>query len=101
MKIRTESFTSPTGKGFGLEFVVSAIKFYSICLDTLRKVSDGLVVGLLDGRPLDLQQLELCIIFLDGSGFLNELGNSADTELLIYGEEGFGYVVHDLEESVT
>ena len=97
LKIRTKSFTPPTGKGSVLDFVVSAIKLCSICLDTCRKVSDGLVVGALDGHLLDIQQLNRYIVFLSGSGFLNRLENAVSTWILIYGEEGFGAGVHDLE----
>ena len=92
---------SPTGEGFGLEFVVSATKLCSICLDTFRKGSDGIGGGAIDGHPLDVQKLDLCIIFLSESGVLNGLENSVSTELLIYGEENFGADVHNLEEYVT
>ena len=101
LKIRTKSFTPPTGEGFGLYSVVSAIKFCSICLYTCRKGSDGIVVGVIYGHPLDVQQLDLCIIFLSGSGVLNGLENAASTDMLLYGEEGFGAGVHELEEYVT
>ena len=91
----------PTGKGFGLDFVVSAIKLCSIRLYTCHKGSDRLCGGALDGHQLDVQQLNLCIIFLSGSGVLNGLENVVSTEMILYNEELFGAVVHDLEESVT
>ena len=91
----------PMGEGFGLDFIVSAIKLCSICLETFHKGSDGLVVVELDGHTLDVQQLELSITFLGGSGVLNLLKNVVDTNILLHGEEGFGAGVHGLEESVT
>ena len=89
------------GEGFGLDFLVSAIKFFSIRLDTCQKGSYGLGGGALDGHPLGVQQLNLCISFFSGSGFLNGLENSVSTELLLYGEEGFGAGVHGLEGYFT
>ena len=86
MAIRTKVFTPQTGEGFGLDFVVSAIKLCSLCLDTCRKASDGLGGGALDGHPLDLHHIYLCIGFLSGSGVLNGLENTVSTELLLYGK---------------
>ena len=100
-EIRTNAFTPPTGEGFGREFVVSAIKLCSICLETCRKGYDGIGGDALDGHPLDVQQLDLWIRFLNGSGVLNELENVVSTEMLLYGEEGFGAGIHDLGESFT
>ena len=101
LEIITNAFMPPTGKGLGIYFVVSAIKLCSIHLGTCRKGSDGLGIGALYGHPLDVQQFDLCIRFLSGSGFLNAIENSVSNELLLYGEDGFGVVVHDLEESIT
>ena len=72
----------------------------SIRLDTCRKGSDGLDGGALDGHPLFVQHIDLCIRFLSGSGVLNELENAVYTALLLYGEEGFGTGVNNLEESI-
>ena len=71
LKTRTKAFTPPTGESFGLDFIVRAIKLCSICLDIFRKGSDGLVGGALDGHPLNVQQLDICIRCLSGSRFLN------------------------------
>ena len=57
-------------------------------MDTCHKGSYGLGVGALDGNSLDVQKLELCIIFLGGSRVLNGLENALATELILYDEEG-------------
>ena len=67
------AFMPPTSNGFGLDFVVSYIKLCSIYLDMLRKGSDRLGGGELDSHPLDVHQLDICIIFLSGRGVLNGL----------------------------
>ena len=85
------------GRLFGLDFIVSAIKFFIICLDTCRKGSGGIVSVSLDGHLLYVQQLNISIIFLGGSVVLNRLENAVATELFLYGEESFGTCVHGLD----
>ena len=91
----------PTGEGFGLDFIVSDIKLGRIRLYTCCKGSDGLGGGAIDVHPLYAQQLNPCIRFLSASGLLNGIENAVSTELILYGEEGFGAGFHDLEEYVT
>ena len=66
-----------------------------------RKLSDGIGGGALYGHQLYVHHLDLCIRFLSGSRVLNGLENTVSPKLLLYGEEGFGAGVHDIEESVV
>ena len=84
------------GEEFGIDLIISVIKLCSICLEMCHKVSNGLVAIALDGNSLGVQQLELSIIFLGGSGVLNRLEYAVATEMFIHGEEIFGTCAHGL-----